>query len=227
MNVPNPKYANDFQNSLAVEMRTVLREHRGRRNSNRFKNTAVILSSERGGLQSLISDVHTQKHIWTIFEGEREWWRMPAVGSKVPDAEPASEWRSWIVETDAAGNITHQQIAGGGVASPGASITRATGRGFGRLSGNTRFFGIAGNAVEQGYAYADGGSGGSSAPGPSSGLLGRSSIAIGSFVLAGSEIARDAEGREEIATDLGITARQTGFGYDDRGRMKSYAHGCE
>jgi len=167
-----------------------------------------------------VSDAHTQKHVWTIFDGERARWRMPAAGMSVPDTETTSPWRTWIVEShDAAGNITHQQIADGATATAGASITRASGRGAGRLSARTRFFGIAGNAVEQSYGYADGLGAGSSSPGPASGLLGRSTISIGSFVLAGSEIERDTARREEVSKDLGLATRQTGFGYDNRGRL--------
>ncbi|MGH9419949.1 MAG: hypothetical protein ACRD3J_08250, partial [Thermoanaerobaculia bacterium] len=183
--------------------------------------TRQIRYTDHSGLTGtpVVSDAHTQAHVWTLFEGERERWRMPAAGMSVPDTEPASQWRTWIVEThDGGGNLTHQQIADGISASPGASITKATGRGLGRLSGRTRFFGIAGNAVEQSYGYADG-SGSASAPGPASGLMGRSSVAIGSFVLAGSEIVRDAAKREQSGKDLGLAARQTNYGYDDRGRL--------
>jgi RHS repeat-associated protein len=146
---------------------------------------------------------------------------MPAAGTRVPDSETASAWRSWIIEShDGAGNITHQQIADNATSTDGASITRASGRGFGRLAGRTRFFGIAGNAVEQTYGYADG-LGAGSAPGPASGLMGKSTIAIGSFVLAGTEIARDTARREEISKDLGLSTRATNFGYDNRGRLTS------
>jgi RHS repeat-associated protein len=185
--------------------------------------TRQIRYRDRSGLSGspVISDAHTQKHIWTIFDGERERWRMPAAGTRVPDSETASPWRTWIVEShDGAGNITHQQIADYATATAGASITRASGRGVGRLVGRTRFFGIAGNAVEQTYGYADG-LGAGSAPGPASGLLGKSTIAIGSFVLAGSEIARDTAQRQEISKDLGLSARATNFGYDNRGRLTS------
>jgi RHS repeat-associated protein len=40
-------------------------------------------------------------------------------------------------------------------------------------------------------------------------------------VLAGSEIARDTARREEVSKDLGLSTRQTGFGYDNRGRLTS------
>src|SRR6185503_20513671 len=130
----------------------------------------------------------TQSHIWGIFEGERTRWRMPAAGATLPAIESPSAWRSWVAEErDAASNITQQRAADDATAIPGAPITSAEGRGFGRLKSRLRFYGNVSNALDQTYGYADGPLPGS-APGPAAGQLGRSRIQSGTFDVAGSEV---------------------------------------
>jgi RHS repeat-associated protein len=193
--------------------------------------THTIRYSNHSGLeqQPVILDVHTQQHVWSLFNGERDRWRMPAAGNATAAGNPSSGWRSWIIEEhDAAGNLKRISGANDIQGSSTGTIVAANGRGLGRLMTRTRFYGNAGNALEQNYGYADGQVAGAAglpaaAPGPASGLLGRSQIAFGSYTVAGGQIERDAARRPTIETSLGTADRQTDWGYDDRGRLKAWS----
>ena len=182
-----------------------------------------------GGAPAIV-DTHTQQHDWSFFDGERDHWRMPAAGSAAPNGNPSSGWRSWIIEErDAVGNLERLSHGNDGSGTSNGTIVSGSGRGAGRLITRTRFYGNAGNALDQNYGYADGqqGSSGSGlptpAPGPVSGLLGRSQIAFGSYTMAGGQIERDAARRATIRTSLGIADRQTDWSYDNRGRLKVWS----
>lgn len=183
--------------------------------------TRSIRYAKRSGLSSApeMSDAHTQRHVWTIFDHERERWRMPAAGMTLPASEPPSSWRSWIVEErDAASNITRVAAADSATAPPGASIIAATGRGVGRLAQRSRFFGSTGGSYEQTYGYADG-----VGSDPASGLLRSVGAKWGAVKAAGSELQRDSAKRAALATDLGLDKRTSEWRYDNRGRLTSTA----
>lgn len=164
-------------------------------------------------------DAHTQQHIWTIFDGERERYRMPAAGMSVPATEDAaSPWRSWIAEQhDPGGNIVSQRSSGPG-GEPGPMITTAVGRGMGRLSSRSRFFGIAGHTYEETFGYADGEVPGA-APGPASGLMGRVQVQFADVPALDSVTKRDSARRVAIVDDFVLAPRRSDFGYDNRGRL--------
>jgi RHS repeat-associated protein len=163
-------------------------------------------------------DAHTQQHHWSLFDGERERWRMPAAGTSVPEEEAASQWRSWIAEErDAGGNITVQRAIG--AAGAVETLNTATGRGVGRIAGRNRFFGADGH-LHEGFGYADGDVPGA-APGPVSGLLGRFRTELDLVAASGSEVQRDAARRAAIVSDLALQPRRSDFGYDDRGRLQA------
>ncbi|HEU4887866.1 MAG TPA: RHS repeat-associated core domain-containing protein [Thermoanaerobaculia bacterium] len=183
--------------------------------------TRSVRYKDHGGLGSSaeILDAHTQAHVWAIHEGERQRWRMPVSGATLPATETAGLWRTWVdEERDAASNITRQRAADDATATPGAAITAADGRGFGRLKSRMRFYGNIGNALDQTYGYADGAVAGA-APGPAAGLLGVSRIKSGTFDVAGSQIVRDGARRASLTSDFGMSGRWSDFGYDDRGRL--------
>jgi RHS repeat-associated protein len=174
----------------------------------RFRDASGLSAAPR------LLDAHTQQHLWSIFDGERDRYRMPAAGMNVPAAEdPRSPWRNWIVEQrDAGGNIVRQQTA------DGATITIAAGRGEGRLATRDRFYG-AGEHLREGFGYADGDVAGA-APGPVSGLLGRVRAETNLVTAAGSETLRDDARRMRIVSDLAHEDRRSEFQYDDRGRLE-------
>jgi YD repeat-containing protein len=154
--------------------------------------TRSIRYRDHSGLSASpeVLDVHTQGHVWSVYEGERERWRMPAAGSALPGAELGGRWRAWIVEEhDAAGNISGLKAAIDGTSPPEAWILNASARGAGRRMWRSRYFDPGGNA-EQVYSYADGLA--DLPPGPVSGDLVRSVIQRNGMAVAGSEVSRDA-----------------------------------
>jgi hypothetical protein len=185
--------------------------------------TRAIRYKNRTGLTTRdVLDVHTQRHVWSLYDGERDRYRMPAAGLVAPANAASSAWRSWIEEKrDGVGNLTAQNaIAEDAVNAPGTPISGSSMRGIGRIATRTRA------QVATLYGYAEPGSGGtpdvsfgSTAPGPYSGLLGRAEVSVGGVVVGGSEITRDAARRIAHSTALGWGGRASQFEYDDRDRL--------
>ncbi|HVT43620.1 MAG TPA: hypothetical protein VMT00_04450, partial [Thermoanaerobaculia bacterium] len=186
----------------------------------------------RSGLsgEPVLVDVHTQGHVWSVFDGERSRWRMPVAGDALPASESGSAWRTWIdEERDAAGNLAAQRavVTREGPAA-GELIAESTARGIGRLASRRRMLEGGLGALDTAYDYADGFAGGviddlvipPSPPGVASGLLGRAATSLGGLTLGGSEILRDASKRTSHARHLGLSDRESSFRYDARGRLE-------
>lgn len=189
----------------------------------RYKNGSGLATAET-------LDVHTQEHRWSVFESERQRWRMPAAGSALPGAEPSTAWRSWIDETyDAVANLTRQreELSASAPAS-GAVVMDAIARGIDRLATRQRTLVASSDPLITTYGYADA----SAITGPPSvplapsvggvrdGVLGRVLTAIGASgpVVAGNQLERNTSRRIRKVTDFGV-GRETTYGYDLRGRL--------
>ncbi|HEX9982630.1 MAG TPA: Ig-like domain-containing protein [Thermoanaerobaculia bacterium] len=197
----------------------------------RPRKTRSIRYRDNSGLAGMdVLDVHTQEHRWTVFDGERSRWRMPAAGNGVPSGDSASPWLAWIDETrDAASNLTGiTEELSGSAAPSGPALYQAIGRGITRLAQRTLFVGAAGQLrTEYGYADGPGVSGPASiptspsSPGDADGSLGRAQTIFGARVLAGSEVTRDDARRIEDVTDRGLADRHSRYGYDANGRLQT------
>ena len=159
-------------------------------------------------------DVHTQQHVWSVFDGERDSWTMPAAGMSPLTNSGASSWLQTIEEShDAGANLILQQNAG-------SVVTLGMGRGLNRLSYRKRALGS--TTLDTNYGYADG------LPAP---VTLPQSVATKSFAIrwaqsalngksiAGSANGRDAADRIERVNDLGVGNRVSQWSYDGRGRL--------
>jgi RHS repeat-associated protein len=161
----------------------------------------------------VVLDEHTQRHEWSVFDGEREKWTMPVVGD--PDVVAnAAPWRTAITESWDAGSNLVSQTAGG------ASLTSATTAGVGRLKSRSRS--IPGGTLKTQYAFAD-----TVAPVPGysfpqleTGLLRSAATSLGTGQpLAGSDVHRNDSLRIGQVDDLGLASRVSSWTYDGRGRL--------
>lgn len=187
----------------------------------RYKNGTGLTTGE-------ILDVHTQRHVWSIFDGERTRYRMPVAGTTVAENAAASGWRSWIEEQrDAVGNVISQKaITTESGDSVGSFISRAFARGIGRLASRERP--LSGSAsLKALYGYAEAAvvpptpdvPTTPSAPAPHSGLIGRAQFSVGDATIGGSVVTRDAARRIFDSQLLGLGSRFSSFDYDDRDRL--------
>ncbi len=166
-------------------------------------------------------DQHTQRHTWSIYDGERASWRMPAVGTSVPPDLPNAMWLDTIVETrDPGSNLVKQTKNGGAV------LTTADAQSAGRIDVRRRHL-LSGSTIATSYGFADGNSVpgsielpplASSATPPASGLPLWSETSVGNTRVAGSANVRDAARRLTSLRELG-TQRLSGWGYDERARL--------
>ncbi len=180
-----------------------------------------------------IADVHTQRHVWSVFDGERQRYRMPVPGMTVPENSVEAGWRSWIEEShDGAGNVTSMRsFLGEKDTKAPRSIADSVARGFGRLASRTRTltpatsmvtnYGYAEKAPEKVPDPAPPGFSTTTAPAPYSGLLGRTEFLIGSDAVAGTVIRRDAARRISNIAPLATSTRESSFGYDERDRLQT------
>jgi RHS repeat-associated protein len=176
-----------------------------------------------------VLDVHTQQHVWSIFDGERDRYRMPVPGTMVPAIASASGWRAWIAETrDPVGNVTAQKdVLTASSAPVGDLLSTAFARGLGRLAYRQRPLGTGTRSLTAIYGYAEASSVAvdpdsnpiPEAPPPHSGLLGRAEFSVGTTRLAGGVITRDKARRIRIDTMIGMGERQSRFDFDDRDRL--------
>jgi RHS repeat-associated protein len=175
-----------------------------------------------------VLDVHVQRHLWSIFGGERSRWRMPLVGPEEdPEFPGVIRWLWWTDETrDGAGNIAQQRNAYGAAAPPvGEPSYDAFARSASRLASRKRQ--LAAGEASTFYDYEEK-SGYGPAPlpdlpplgGPPSGMLGRAVTIVGGSDRGGSQVTRNAKQKIESATDLGMTGRRSGWLYDERGRVR-------
>ncbi|MGA7613552.1 MAG: RHS repeat-associated core domain-containing protein [Thermoanaerobaculia bacterium] len=178
-----------------------------------------------------IAEVYTQGHEWSVFDGERLRWRMPAVGATLPSSEPGGPWHGWIAQTyDGAGNITAQQTAAGATATPDSRLlTSSIARGSGRLAERKRSVGDGSASLTARLGYADlpqpDGTAvvpvASVAPGRPVGNLGRMEIVSETSRIAGTEITLGPKQLIESARDLGMTNRTSNWDYDARDRLET------
>ncbi|HEX8255115.1 MAG TPA: RHS repeat-associated core domain-containing protein [Thermoanaerobaculia bacterium] len=168
-----------------------------------------------------ILDVHVQKHEWSIHDGERTSWRMPAAGATPPIADSLSKWLQTIEETrDAGSNLTLQERNDGG------ALNSSDARSIGRLLNRRRTL-LSGANLTTAYGFADG------QPVPAgidlppltvgqvvapSGLPVWNASSIGDVRLGGTTTVRDRARRIASLRDLG-TQRVSRWGYDNRGRV--------
>jgi RHS repeat-associated protein len=197
--------------------------HPGTTRAIRYQNGSGLTGS------SILLDVHTQAHRWSVFD-ERTRWRMPAAGSALPSAEPDTPWRSWIDESyDGGGNLVRQrEELSGSAPATGPTLVDAVGRGMGRLALRTRYLGASSDPLVTYFGYNDGLGipttpsvpNVPSVPGAASGMLGRTETRVGTMARAGSEVTRDDGMRVATERDLGIEGRSSEFVYEpDRGRL--------
>jgi RHS repeat-associated protein len=166
-------------------------------------------------------DEHTQRHTWSIHDGERSSWRMPAVGASVPADLPGAKWLDTIVETrDTGSNLITQSKKGGAI------LTSADPRSAGRIAVRRRHL-QSGSTIASSYGFADGKPllGSIELPPlavgatiPTSGLPFWSETSVGSVQVAGSANLRDDALRLSSLLELG-TQRLSAWDYDDRGRL--------
>ncbi len=170
-------------------------------NSSGFTGTPVLL------------DVHTQKHTWSVFDGERDSWRMPAAGATLDPDNPASPWLQTIIEARDAGSNLIQQAAGG------VPITKAEGRASGKLKHRERAVGT--TWLKTDYAYS-----GDDGQGTKSFLMAKAASTVAGTgtgagtIVAGSQNARDAADRLASSIDLALGNRVSTWLYDARGRLE-------
>lgn len=178
----------------------------------RYRNGSGLTTAD-------VLDVHTQRHLWSIFDGERDRYSMPMAGGSVPaTTSGASAWRTWIAERhDAGGNLVSQHAVLTESAPPaGLAITEAAGRSVGRLVSRSR--GLSnGQSITTRYGYAEPGSNG--APAPYSGMLGRAQTQLGDATIAGTEITRDLALRITLLQPAETATRMSSFSYDQRDRL--------
>ncbi len=172
--------------------------------------TRTVRYANRSGFDNppVVLDVHTQTHAWSVFDGERDSWRMPAAGRTVGPDDPASPWLQTIAETRDAGSNLIQQQAGV------VDLLTAEGRSTRKLKSRKR---AAGGSLflETEYAYA-----GDSGGGTKSFLIAKAASKIGATTVGGSENARDAADRLQSTLDLGMGNRVSTWLYDARGRLE-------
>ena len=162
----------------------------------------------------VVLDVHTQSHTWSVFDGERTSWSMPANGSQPGVDIPVSLWLQTIQEQrDAGSNLTIQSRGGGGL------LTVGSGRADSKLASRERA--AAGSALATTYGYADGSAPGVPAP-PSLGAktfaLRYAQSTLDGVTIGGSANGRDAAERITQTIDLGAN-HSSEFGYDARGHL--------
>ncbi|HEX7808671.1 MAG TPA: RHS repeat domain-containing protein, partial [Thermoanaerobaculia bacterium] len=196
----------------------------------RYKKTGCIPSATPCGsglsASPQIAEVYTQEHEWSVFDGERTSWRMPAVGAAVPTTEANTPWRNWIQETrDGGSNITKQAES---VERTSSAVTflEAVARGAGRLAERRRK--TSGGELWTKFGYADVAGSGTAvvpvqppAPGAPTGSIGRHEVLNGATRIAGTEITLGAKQRIETLKDLALAKRSSSFSYDDRARLQT------
>ncbi len=164
-------------------------------------------------------DVHVQRHTWSIYDGERTSWRMPAAGETPPIADnPLSKWLQTIVEMrDAGSNLVAQTT------SDDVSLTTANPRSVGRVRDRRRVTPTA--TITTAYGFADGLSAPSELPTPvadltasATGLPLWSQTYTSDTTLAGASNVRDSALRLDSLRDL-ATERRSLWNYDARGRL--------
>lgn len=175
------------------------------------------------GLEStpVLLDVHSQRHTWSIHDGERTSWRMPAVGARVPVDLPGADWLDTIVEMrDAGSNLVSQTKNGGALLMTGDA------RSAGRLSVRRRHS-ATGETIASLYGFADGKVLPDSIELPPfpfdatvapSGLPLWSETSTEGLRVAGRANVYDQAQRLASMRDL-ATRRVSAWGYDDRGRL--------
>ncbi len=224
------KYGYDLANRLvSIRSATAGAEWADYDRGGRPHTTRSIRYKDGTGLTSgEILDVHSQRHVWSIFNGERTRYRMPVPGTTVAENASASDWRSWIDEQrDAVGNVISQKaITTESSDAVGPFISQAFARGVGRLA--SRVLPLSGNAsLKALYGYAEATvvppapdvPTVPSAPAPHSGLMGRAEFSVGNATIAGSVVTRDAVRRVFDSQLLGLGNRFSRFDYDDRDRL--------
>jgi len=157
---------------------------------------------------AVVLDVHTQRHTWSVFDNERESWRMPGAGETPAGDNSASPWLQTIIETrDAGSNLTQQQAASG-------ILTTGEGRAINKLKSRQR---IAGSTLlETQYAY----TGDAGTTGTKSFLVASATMKVGSTIVGGSTNVRDIANRITQTQDLGMSNRASEWLYDARGRLE-------
>ena len=156
----------------------------------------------------VVLDVHTQTHTWSVFDGERESWRMPAAGSSPAGDNTASPWLGTINETrDAGANLTEQQGITG-------VLTSAEGRSVNKLKSRQRKAGA--TLLETRYTY----TGDASTIGAKTFLIAAAETKVGAVTVGGSINARDGANRITKTQDLGMSNRASEWLYDARGRLE-------
>ncbi|MEO6486387.1 MAG: RHS repeat-associated core domain-containing protein, partial [Thermoanaerobaculia bacterium] len=169
-----------------------------------------------------VAESYTQRHSWSIHDGERSSWTMPATGTAVPQDDPSSPWLQTIVETrDAGANLVRQE-------TPFGPLSESFGRSVGRLSYRKHSTGAATIATE--FGFDDGLTTVtqpelppvivSQQPGNHSGMPLWSRTEVGTDRRAGSGVARDEAGRVGGLRDLGLRDRLSRWKYDGRGRLE-------
>lgn len=164
----------------------------------------------------LILDEHTQRHEWSVFDGERSQWTMPVIGD--PNAvQNAAPWRTTITENwDAASNLTSQ-------AEGTSAMTSTVTAGVGHIKSRTRA--LIGGTLSTSYDFADtvvSAPGGFAFPQLETGLLRRAATSFNTGdPLAGSSVYRDASRRIGQIDDLGLADRVSSWTYDGGGRLST------
>lgn len=196
--------------------------------------TRAVRYAPGGSLENpeslLPTDVHVQQHVWSVFDGERLRWRMPAAGS-IPSSEPPSPWRSWIAERrDGGGNLLELTAASSATGSAPSDfvIFTATPAGLGELA--TRSVKTnAGTSIDSIYRYHDaslslpqelGGGSALAQQDPTASLRGVL-VTRAAAPIAGTDVYRSASGRIGAQQSLGIGARASLYQYDVRGRLRT------
>jgi RHS repeat-associated protein len=197
----------------------------------RPRMTRTVRYENGSGLSDtpVVRDEFTQNYRYDAWD-EIVRWSMPVRGPHAPAAEIGGGWRTWIdQEYDAGGNLIAQRAATSeiGDASSGEIISRATGRGVGRISQRTRG---TNESIVTKYQFADGEVAAPAGEIPQlpgftsgvvSGVLRAAATSRGNFTIAGSFNAIDDSQRVGATLDLGVDDRASIWSYDDRSRLQS------
>ena len=188
----------------------------------RPKITRSIRYASHSGLSArTIADVHSQRHSWSIFDGERSAYRMPDAGATPQGFDSlSSPWMQTIAEErDAGSNVVRQT-------ENSDPIAEAVGRGIGRIQLRRQFVGS--KSLDTSYGFADGGTIASGVQLPAgttanlqSFLLRWTQSKIGNTVVGGSANNRDSADRVSQTRDQGLGGRVSEFRYDDLGRLNT------
>ncbi len=175
----------------------------------RPKLTRTIRYTNGSGLGAPVTlDVHTQTHTWSVFDDERESWRMPAAGPLPMGDNTASPWLGTIVETRDAGSNLVQQQSGSSI------LTTGDGRAVSKLKSRLRSAGP--TQLETLYAY----TGDAGTIGAKSFRIASATTKAGAATIGGSVNTRDAADRIKTTQDVGMSNRASQWMYDARGRLQ-------